>query len=100
MKKLLHKFIFDGWVLVAFGLVMLIINALFFFDVWGYFKKPKTDVIKIQDDDPIIECVASGDCYRVYRDTTTQTLYLYATESGTFTIMKDLNGNIRFYEGK
>lgn len=60
----------------------------------------KSDAIKIQDDDQIIEVVASGDCYRVYRDTTTQTLYLYATKSGTFTIMKDLNGNVRFYEGK
>lgn len=100
MRKLLHKFIFDDWVAIALGLAMLIICVLFFIDVLVYYMKPKADITKLQDDDPIIECVASGDCYRVYRDTTTQTLYLYATESGTFTIMKDLNGNIRFYEGK
>jgi len=100
MKKLLHKFIFDGWIFVAFGLVMLIINALFFFDMWGYFKKPKADVIKIQDEGPIVEVVAQGDDYKIYRDTTTQTLYLYSIKSGEFLLMKDLNNNIRFYEGK
>jgi hypothetical protein len=60
----------------------------------------KSDVIKIQDDGPVVEVVASGADYRVYRDTTTQTLYLYATKSGTFTIMRDLNNNVRFYEAK
>lgn len=60
----------------------------------------KSDVIKLQDDDPIVEVVAQGDDYKIYRDTTTQTLYLYSIKSGEFTIMKDLNNNIRFYEGK